>query len=72
MSREQIKKFGWWMFNVSYEGFMELMAKNGIDYKPFIEAKWDEMRNDPLRWWMNLDESLQQAVLDAVVEKYGE
>ena len=66
-----VKHFGWWMFNVSFEDFTAFMAKQGIDYMSSVQSHWDEMRENPMRWWLNLDEDFQQAVLDAAEAKYS-
>lgn len=67
-----IKWLGWWLFNVSFEDFKAFMEKHGITHENGVNDQWDRMKNNQMHWWMNLDEEMQKAVVEAAVQKYSQ
>ena len=66
-----VKWTGRWMFNVSWEDFVAFMRRFGMTHMSGIQGQWDSMRENPMFWWLNLDEDIQRAVVQAAVEKYS-
>ena len=70
-NRTLVKWVGWWMFNVCYEDFTAFFCRNGLKYKSTIDEHWNAMRENPMKWWLDLDEHLQQSIIDEAIKKYS-
>ena len=67
---QAVKWAGWWMFNTSWDDFAEIMRAHGIVHEDGIQKQWDAMHLNPMRWWLELDCTLQSKVAAAALGRY--
>ena len=67
---QAVKWVGWWMFNTGWDDFAAVMREHGIIREEGIQEQWDAMRFNPMRWWLELDSSLQGKIAAAALARY--
>lgn len=54
-----VELFGVWSFNCTFDGFKRLYSAFGFgkESEGYVLEKWRKFRDNPVSWYMDLDES---------------